>query len=133
MATKRWTEQEIVDLLARNDAAVERAIIVLYRRQTSDEQVSQTTREHNARGFSAFDAKFMSSLAEWILKGRNLSDRQLAAARKVLPKYRKQLVEEANNPKTRNPEIPTPVVVPTTKFTGPNIREVLAKLNAYSS
>ncbi len=55
------TRDLIVFLLDQNTnqgmRAVGRALVCLYRRQTSDEQVSATTRYTNSRGFNACDAR----------------------------------------------------------------------------
>lgn len=104
--TKRvWTEQEIIDLLARSDKAVERALLRLYERQTSYEQSSEITHDANDVGFGAFDAEIFSSFAKQILRGFHLSPKQLEVCRKPfgkknpiprIAKYRKQLLEVAN-------------------------------------
>jgi len=82
-------------LLDRNPRAVERAMVVLYHRQTSDEQVSSSTNHLNGRGFNGVDAAFGSSLARQVLDGRALSIKQLDHARKMVKKYVRQLLEEA--------------------------------------
>ncbi len=74
---------------------VERAIVVLYKRQTAAERISGTTRVHNGRGFNAVDAGMGSYMAKWILGGNHLNDKWLAKARKMLPKYTRQLLEIA--------------------------------------
>lgn len=60
------TKESIKELLAKSDKAVYRALIVLFERQTSDEQASESTTHKNGRGFSAFDAEFLSSLAKQV-------------------------------------------------------------------
>ncbi len=70
---------------------VEKAIVFMYRLQTSGEQSGRTTRDQNAVGFNMIDASFGSSLAEQVLKGRSLSPKQIAAAEKILRKYKRQL------------------------------------------
>lgn len=105
-AEKRtWTEQEITDLLARSDKAVERALLRLYERQTAYEQSAERTNDENGVGFGAFDAEIFTSFAKQLLKGWHLSSKQLAICRKPfgknsqiprIAKYRKQLLEVAN-------------------------------------
>ena len=73
----------------------ERAIVALLARQTSDEQEAQTTKYHNAMGFSAFDAEILTSFGQQIQRGRALSAKQLAIAYKRLPRYAKQLAAVA--------------------------------------
>lgn len=89
------TLETIRDLLDRSDKAVERALVVLYARQTADEQATGTTREHNGQGFNGTDAELLSSFAQQIERGRSLTERQLFYARKKVRKYARQLLEEA--------------------------------------
>ena len=96
------TKQEVEDLLSTNDRAVERALVLLYHRQTRDEQASQSTTHRNGRGFTGCDAEIFSSFAQRIIGGRNLTEKQMAVCRKVtkygtrLGIYWKQLSEEAD-------------------------------------
>jgi hypothetical protein len=69
-----WNKAKIADLLRRNDRAVERAMVVLYDRQTSDEKAVSDTRHTNQRGFSCFHAKSGSYYARWCIKGNRLTD-----------------------------------------------------------
>ncbi len=86
---------EILEALATNPRAVERALVLLYARQTSDEQSAQMTKHTNGRGFNSVDARFLSDLARKVQKGWKLSGPQMEWARKLLPKYAGQLAEEA--------------------------------------
>jgi hypothetical protein len=105
------TTDTIKELLERNNAAVERALIVLYERQTADEQVSGTTHNKNGRGFNAVDAEILSSFACQVQAkngqhsdylgrprklGECLSPKQMAIARRKVVRYVKQLAEVAN-------------------------------------
>jgi len=87
--------EDIKSLLDSNDRAVERAMVVLFERQTADEQASNTTSHKNGRGFNGLDANFGSSLARQVMAGRRLSPKQLQYARKMAHKYAGQLLEEA--------------------------------------
>ena len=62
------TKSEIVELLLRNDRAVARALVVLYNRQTVDEQQSEETRHLNGIGFTGADAYSGSLTAKYFLK-----------------------------------------------------------------
>lgn len=96
-----YTKEQIRELLETSQLAVEKGILRIHSFQTSLEQATQHTRDHNGVGFSAYHAKFMSSLAEFILKsrrpeGERLTPKQLAAARKIIVKYSRQLADYAN-------------------------------------
>ena len=93
---KTWTEEEILNILETNDTQLCIACVNIYRLQTRAEQESHTTRDRNNVGFSAYDAKLLSSFAEQYLKYRRLSSRQIEILRKRMKKYRRQLVAIAN-------------------------------------
>lgn len=96
--TRVWTEEEIVELLEKSDKAVVRAVIAIYQRQTADEQTIKDTKYRNNVGFSAADAKTLSYYAQYALKTGKLTGKFLDKARTRIIKYRKQLLEIANNP-----------------------------------
>lgn len=77
------TKQDIVQLLAENDKAVARALIVLNERQTTDEQRTQSTRVHNGRGFKPCHARMGTSMAQFYQRNKYLSPKQLAYWRKL--------------------------------------------------
>ena len=89
-----WTPDSIKDLLANNPRAVERAILVLFARQTADEQAYSVTHNDNSRGFSAAHASKGSYYARWIQSGRNLTGHHLENARRITSRYTRQLLEE---------------------------------------
>lgn len=99
MTTKIWDRDMINDLLVRNDAAVERAMIRLYELQTQDEKSTDSTRVHNGQGFGSFYARRGSYYARWVQSGKRLSGHHLDAARKIALKHSRQLVDIANAPK----------------------------------
>ena len=97
----KWNRTKIANLLATNDKAVERALVVIFNNQELDEQALDSTHKANGIGFTAFDADIFSSFAKHILKGRSLSPKQLEVARKKdkfgnmkIAKYWKQLQAE---------------------------------------
>lgn len=93
---KRITRDSIRNLLTTNDRAVERAMVVLYDRQTTDEKQVSDTRHSNQRGFSAAHASKGSYYARWVLGGRHLTGRHLENARKIALRYTAQLLEQAH-------------------------------------
>jgi len=91
-----WTEDEIKSLIQSNDKVLYRAIKKLYAEQTADEQASGETKHQNGVGFNGVDAKFMSSIAEFLNRAGFLTSKQKVIARKKLVKYNKQLTRLAN-------------------------------------
>lgn len=89
------TKEEIQEKVRSDPRWAARAIVVLYDRQTADEQNVSATIEHNTIGFNGVDAEILSSFARQVLAGRTLSQKQLAIAYKKLPKYWRQLLEAA--------------------------------------
>jgi hypothetical protein len=90
------TKESIRALLTTNDKAVERAMVVLFDRQTHDEKATEETRHHNNRGFNHGDAKKGTYMARWVLSGRQLTGKHLDRARRMAIRYAGQLAEEAN-------------------------------------
>lgn len=82
-------------LLTMKDAAVERAIVAIYNRQTTDEQNSEDTKHLNGIGFTGADARLGSYYAKWILSGKHLNGNHLTKARVMSYKYIRQLCEIA--------------------------------------
>lgn len=89
---KTWNKESILNLLDTNNAAVERAILVVFRNQTSDEQRQETVKYHNNTGFTASDAHRGTYYAKWILAGKHLTRHHLERARKMAKKYHRQLL-----------------------------------------
>ncbi len=90
-----WTPDTIKALLDRSDKAVEHAVVAIYRRQTSDEQVTGETRHHNRRGFASCHAHLGTYYAKWILSGHRLTGGHLVRARHMVQCYSKQLLQVA--------------------------------------
>lgn len=85
----------ILAALDSNPTAVAKALYVLHKRQTPDEQFSKSTQHLNGVGFNAADARILSELALHVIQGGTLNDRQLAEARSRIKKYVGQLEEVA--------------------------------------
>jgi hypothetical protein len=97
------TKTEIIALLARNDRAIGRALVVLNERQTIDEQSTEATRHHNGIGFTGCDARMGTSMAKFFSRNGYLTPKQVAYWRKPnvrgvprIAKYAGQLLEIAN-------------------------------------
>lgn len=89
-------EATIKEKVSKDPRWAQKAIIVLFERQTPDEQDQRATRYKNHIGFNGADAEILSSFASRLIWQRKpLTDKQLAIAYKKLPKYSKQLLEIA--------------------------------------
>ena len=98
------TKEGIVHLLETDDRALCKALVVLNRRQTADEQATESTRHNNGRGFRPCHATMGTSMANHIQrKGKpDLTPKQIAYWRKKMKCgnmrigiYAGQLLEEA--------------------------------------
>jgi transcription termination factor NusB len=96
------TIDELKELVKTNPRARERALMVLFARQTATEQDAEMTTERNGVGFTSYDADLLSSFAKQVIEnrgnrphGQRLSARQHEVAAKRLPKYARQLLAEA--------------------------------------
>jgi tRNA(Ile2) C34 agmatinyltransferase TiaS len=96
------TVDSIRALLASNDRAVGRALVVLRNRQTADEQTSEQTKYQNGRGFRPAHAKMGTSMANFFERRGYLTQRQVAYWRAAMRDgksrigiYARQLLEEA--------------------------------------
>jgi hypothetical protein len=110
---KVWNKEAIVELLMTNDRAVVRAIKVLYARQTADEQRAEQTKHVNGVGFNGPDAAFLSSIAKALPRYNDrMTPKQIAKARKMLPKYHRQLLEEIQSRQSQQGLDPAPAASP---------------------
>lgn len=101
-----WTPEAIRELLLESDSAVYRALLALHARQTPQERSARETREDNARGFNACDARRLSMYAEWVADHyrqpeprrypQAMNRYHTGIARQRLLKYAHQLADIAN-------------------------------------
>ena len=92
------TKATIVAALLNNPRAVEKAIVMLYDWQTSDEQCARDTKHTNGRGFNTAHAKVGTYYAKWIKSGKQLTGHHLGKARTIALYYAgTQLLEAAKN------------------------------------
>jgi len=94
---KVWKRYEIERLLKRSDKAVKHAILCLYSRQTEEERCASNTLSQNNKGFNAFDAPFLSGIAQQLKKSDYLSPKLISICRRRIMKYAGQLTQVANN------------------------------------
>lgn len=96
MEKKVWTKEEIIGLIQNDDRVLYGALRKLYGMQTSTEQSTQETHERNGVGFNGVDAKFLSSVAEFLIQNEFLTAKQKEITRRKLMKYAGQLTRLAN-------------------------------------
>lgn len=82
--------------------ALERAVLIVWRNQTSDEQGAHITKYENGKGFSGRDACFASAMAERVLAINNgtsqyptLTPNMYKSLAKMMPRYARQIAEYA--------------------------------------
>lgn len=95
-----YSKEFIQDKIRTDERWLFRTLEVIYNRQTKEEQNSQSTMEHNNRGFTGIDGKLLSSFQEQVMKNKQLnrptllSPKQIELCKKKLPKYWKQIKQE---------------------------------------
>lgn len=92
----KWNRENLWEILSTNNDQLAKALVALYQRQTTQEQHSKQTADHNGIGFNGVDAPFLSSCAEGVKKHGKLTQNQATHVRKALKKYLGQLVAIAN-------------------------------------
>lgn len=95
MNANPWNKQRIQQLIAENDNAVVRALLVVYDNQTPAEQANAATVEHNGAGFSGADAEILTSFVKFYQRAGFLTPKQVALARARVAKYWRQLLAVA--------------------------------------
>ena len=125
------SKEIIREKLATNDAWLIRAVMAIFEKQTAQEQTSEETRENNGVGFNGTDAAILSSFAKFYAARGFLSPKQLAIARRKMPKYAGQLLTIAQakaKAKTRQAECERVLAaVQTAQYIGNAGMEILAK------
>lgn len=97
---KKALKQAVVDRLLSKDEFLKTALLAIYSKQTPQEQRRGRTISRNHRGFNASDVHVFGPMAERVVNGEELCERDLAVCRTLLPngipwlgKYRSQLAE----------------------------------------
>ena len=94
--TKKELLAELKRQLARDDRWALRALTLVYRNQTADEQNAQQTIEHNGIGFSGPDAEILSSFAQQYQRRGRLSPKQMNLLKRKIPSYARQVARVAD-------------------------------------
>ena len=92
---KKKQIEYITEKLTTDDRWLYRGLIAIYNRQTMDEQYTGETKILNGVGFNALDSNILSSFARIVVEVGSLSNGQKGLARKLMPKYSRQLWEIA--------------------------------------
>ena len=99
-ATMTMTKKELLaalkERLATDDRWALRALTLVYRNQTTDEQNAQQTLEHNGIGFSGPDAEILSSFAQQYQRRSSLSPKQMNLLKRKIPSYARQVARAAD-------------------------------------
>jgi hypothetical protein len=106
----KWNKHSIREVMRKDFAFCRRALLVLYRRQTEDEQHARKTKHDNDRGFNQPDARRGSELARRVLAGGLLEPKEVIEVRTLLWKYAGQLARYANGLPANQPKAVTPAV-----------------------
>ena len=93
LKTKKEKVSFIREMLATNPAWAVRGLLRIYEYQTQNEKELGGTVEDNGVGFSGCDGVILSSLADQIKAGRQMSVKQMAIIYKKMPRYSGQLVK----------------------------------------
>jgi hypothetical protein len=98
-----WTEEQVASRLATDNDWLERALVMLYQRQTEVERNINETLDSNQCGFQRADVLRFSVLARKIQNGVHLSDTEIAYTRRpwkrsrvpqpTICKYRRQILD----------------------------------------
>ena len=100
MTTPTMTKKEMMaalkERLASDDRWALRALLLVHRNQTDDEQHAQATLEHNGIGFSGPDAEILSSFAQQYQRRGSLSPRQMHVLKRKMPSYAGQVMRTAD-------------------------------------
>lgn len=87
-----WTKSRVQALLASNEKAAIRGLLVVYANQTQSEQSGQLAIEHNGVGFSSMDAEILTSFAQFYQRAGFLSAKQMTILQKKIVRYWKQVL-----------------------------------------
>lgn len=93
LKTKKEKKAFVREMLATNPAWAVRGLLKIYEFQTDAEKRVGDTTEDNGVGFSGVDAPILSSFADQIKAGRQMTAKQMGIIYKKMPRYSGQLVK----------------------------------------
>jgi hypothetical protein len=88
-----WDKERLQKLILTSDLMVYKSLMLIYERQTADEQRVKATTDLNSIGFTGVDGEILSSFSEGYKKYGSLTPKQMAIARPKMKKYWRQLIE----------------------------------------
>lgn len=91
--TKGNLTEFIREQLKTNEQWAKRALVVIYERQTTDEQNTLSTNHHNNIGFTGADAYILTSLAQFYKRNKYLSEKQMKIVFRRIHKYCRQILD----------------------------------------
>lgn len=94
--TKAARVAYIRGMLGSDAAWALKGLVRIYKNQTEDEKKSETTRHENGIGFTSADGHLMTSFAKQFIARGTLSPKQMYLVHKNMPKYARQLENEAS-------------------------------------
>ena len=90
--------EELWEQMKESDEWVVGALLRLYDLQEEDEKASHSTNKLNTVGFNAFDARDMTSIAQFYLRTKFLTKPQIKYVRRTMAKYCGQLIRVGVTP-----------------------------------
>jgi hypothetical protein len=134
--TQVITKDQIVALLATNDKAIARALLVLNANQTADEQVAEDVKYQNGKGFRPCHARMGTSMAKFYGARGFLTPKQISYWRKPDAKgtmkiaiYWRQLMEAAEQKAAATVVEMTPILLER-KMDAPDVGNLCEELIA---
>lgn len=94
MTRKRWDRDSIQNLLRRSPNAAVKALMLVFSYQLEIEKASQDSIEQNSVGFSLYDVKELTILAQYFIRNRELKPHQIDKCKRIMPKYWRQVLNE---------------------------------------
>ena len=93
--SKKQIEGAIREQITTKESQAVKAMLRIYEYQTVDEQINGDVCTLNGVGFAGTDAELLTSFCKRVLKGNQLSEKQLAILFKKIGKYAGQLTRQA--------------------------------------
>jgi hypothetical protein len=93
MMNKADTLKALQSKLSSDTRWAQRALLAIFRNQTSDEQVSANVTHYNQMGFRCMDSIILTSFANQLQTRGSLSPKQMSIVFRLMPKYARQLMK----------------------------------------